>query len=101
MVNFRKDVITMVCATVKEGVECTFMEKGGCQFNGGSCHAVVEQCDGCQRMVEVPTGNFCAMFPEPSAKWRLGTCNMATHVKAENGNKGNKINPLKASKRGH
>jgi hypothetical protein len=38
-------------------------------------------------------------FPDPSIKWRVGTCSMATHMKASN-NKGNgKLNPLKASKR--
>jgi hypothetical protein len=39
-------------------------------------------------------------FPEPAVKWRTGTCSMATHVKAANGDKNGKLNPLKASKRG-
>ena len=93
----------MVCATVKQGVDCFFMSKGGCQFNGGHCHPIVEQCEGCQRIQEFPTGKYCTSFPDPSVKWRSGICSMATHVKASNGNQGNgKINPLKASKRrGH
>jgi hypothetical protein len=51
------------------------------------------------RAQEFPTGTYCLVFPDPAAKWRLGTCNMATHlkVKAQTGN--GKINPLKASKR--
>jgi hypothetical protein len=96
-------VITMVCATVKEGVDCFFMSKGGCRFNGGHCHPIVEQCEGCQRIQEFPSGKYCISFPDPSVKWRSGICSMATHVKASNGNQGNgKLNPLKASKRrGH
>lgn len=90
----------MVCETVKQGMECSFMSKQGCQFNGGSCHPVVEQCEGCQRVLDLPTGKFCMIFPDPAIKWRLGTCSMASHIKAEKGTKGGKINPLKASKRG-
>ncbi len=90
----------MLCQTVKKGMECFFMTQRGCQFNGGSCNPIVEQCEGCQRIQELPTGKYCLVSPDPAAKWRLGQCNMATHLK-ENGNKnGNKkINPLKASKR--
>ncbi|WP_028320414.1 PxxKW family cysteine-rich protein [Desulfatiglans anilini] len=90
----------MLCTTVKEGVECAFMEKKGCQFNGGSCHPIVEQCEGCQRIKEFPTGKYCAVFPDPAAKWRFSKCNMATHVKEAPKKADAKINPLKASKRG-
>lgn len=91
----------MNCVSVKEGIDCFFMSKGGCQFNGGNCHTIIEQCEGCQRVKEFPTGNYCISFPDPSVKWRAGVCNMATHVKDTNGAQGNgKINPLKASKRG-
>jgi len=89
----------MVCTTVKEGIECLFMSNKGCRFNGGSCHAIVEKCEGCQKVLELPTGNYCQVFPDPAIKWRVGNCNMATHVKASNGNKNGKLNPLKASKR--
>jgi|GEM_PF-88553 len=94
-----KDVIVMVCTTVKEGHDCFFMTKKGCQFNGGTCHIIVEQCEGCQKSKQFPTGTYCLVFPDPASKWRVGKCSMATHVattaKAENG----KLNPLKASKR--
>jgi len=97
---FRKDVITMVCNSVKQGVDCFFMNKNGCQFNGGACHQIVEQCVGCQKVKEFPTGNFCLIFPEPAVKWRTGNCSMATHVaKAGAAKAAQKINPLKASKR--
>jgi len=90
----------MVCETVKKGFECFFMTKNGCQFNSGACYPIVEQCEGCQKIQELPTGKYCSVFPDPSAKWRLCQCNMATHLKG-NGNKGEnkRINPLKASKR--
>lgn len=92
----------MVCTSVKEGAECAFMKKGGCQFNGGSCHQIVEQCNGCQKVLDLPLGNYCMIFPDPAIKWRLGTCSMATHIKASNERKNGKLNPLKASKRqGH
>ncbi len=90
----------MICETVKKGIDCFFMTKKGCRFNGGSCHPIVEKCEGCQRILDLPTGKYCSIFPDPSAKWRLGSCNMATHI--ENGNKSEnnrRINPLKASKR--
>lgn len=90
----------MVCITVKEGLECSFMKKNGCQFNGGNCHPIVEQCGGCQKVIEGPSGNYCMIFPDPIIKWRLGNCNMATHIIASIEKKSVKINPLKASKRG-
>jgi len=62
----------MICNSVKQGVECFFMNKTGCQFNGGACHAIIEQCNGCQKVKEFPTGNYCLIFPEPSVKWRTG-----------------------------
>lgn len=96
----RKDVIVMVCNGVKQGVECFFMSKTGCQFNGGACHKIIEQCVGCQKAKEFPAGTYCVIFPEPNVKWRTGKCAMATHV-ARTGpaKEPQKINPLKASKR--
>ena len=100
--NFkRKDVVIMVCTTVKKGTECIFMTKRGCEFNGGSCHPIVDQCDGCQRIVEYPTGTFCMSFPDPVIKWKNGVCNMATHMKTQTTAENHKSNPLKASKRSH
>jgi hypothetical protein len=89
----------MLCTTVKEGQDCFFMQKSGCKFNGGSCHTIIEQCEGCQRAKEFPTGVFCTTFPDPAIKWRAGVCTMATHVKAEGKKENGKLNPLKASKR--
>lgn len=89
----------MVCTTLREGYECVFMTKKGCTFNGGSCHPIIEQCEGCQKIVEYPTGKFCMSSPDPSLKWKNGNCNMATHVKRNNATDNHKLNPLKASKR--
>jgi hypothetical protein len=90
----------MICNTVKEGAECAFMTKTGCGYNGGSCHPVVEQCEGCLRIVEVPSGMFCTSYPNPAIKWKTSQCNFATHAKAASqGQPQAKINPLKASKR--
>jgi len=89
----------MKCTTIKAGEECVFMAKAGCGFNGGSCKPVVEACDGCERVMEVESGLYCGLFPDPSSKWRLGRCNMATHVKEDIKVEAAKLNPLKASKR--
>ena len=89
----------MDCTSVKEGVECFFMSKKGCQFNGGTCHIIVEECEGCQKANEFPSGKYCLVFPDPAAKWRVGTCSMATHLKKKGEKENGKVNPLKASKR--
>ncbi|MBW2645485.1 MAG: PxxKW family cysteine-rich protein [Deltaproteobacteria bacterium] len=89
----------MDCLTIKNGAECIFMGKNGCSFNGGSCHAIVEECNGCGRAVEFATGWFCSTCPDPATKWKNGKCNFATHVKKESQQGTIKINPLKASKR--
>jgi hypothetical protein len=91
----------MVCQTIKTGTECIFMAKNGCTYNGGKCHPVVESCQGCDRIVQYPTGPYCNSYSEPRLKWVNGPCNFATHVKKVQTNNGatKKLNPLKASKR--
>jgi hypothetical protein len=90
----------MHCETIKPGIDCTFMTKKGCSFNGGKCRPVVEACEGCDRILNGGEEHFCNAFPDPSVKWRRGPCNLATHQKGNGGPKTEqKINPLKASKR--
>jgi hypothetical protein len=91
----------MVCQTIKAGTECIFMGKSGCTYNGGTCYPVVEQCQGCERAIQFPTGYYCNSYSEPRLKWANGTCNFATHVKKAQNTNGvaKKLNPLKASKR--
>jgi hypothetical protein len=89
----------MICATSKQGVECFFMGKNGCQFNGGTCHPIIDKCNGCQKAKQFSSGVYCLMFPEPSVKWRTGSCNMATHIVKAPMKETPKLNPLKASKR--
>lgn len=90
----------MICETVRKGHECPFMTAKGCSYKGGVCREIVEKCDGCGRSVEMESGWYCSTCPEPSLKWKLGSCNLATHIKAEDKKAKQKINPLKASKRG-
>ncbi len=73
----------------------------GCSYNGGSCHHVVEKCDGCNRSQELSSGWYCSACPEPAVKWKNGSCNLATHVAKTAAVSGTRINPLKASKRGN
>ena len=91
----------MLCTTVRKDSECVFMKKDGCSFNGGSCSPIVEKCEGCSRTIEFNSEKYCSSFPEPTAKWKLGICNLASHVKIEVQTSSQKLNPLKASKRGH
>jgi len=99
MTPLGKGVIPMVCTSVKQGLECIFMTKKGCSFNGGGCHPTVEECNGCSRASEFSSGWYCTACPDPSVKWKNGDCNFATHVAKETQIKNTKINPLKASKR--
>ena len=71
----------MLCQTIKSGVECSFMTKGGCGFFGGSCVTVIEKCDGCNKVLESSTGKFCRVYPDPTAKWAIGGCPTASHIK--------------------
>ena len=89
----------MLCATIKDGTECTFMVQTGCLYSGGRCLTVHEKCEGCANVREFPAGAFCAVFAKPAAKWTLGRCNFATHLKADVKKDEKKLNPLKASKR--
>ena len=89
----------MECTTVKPSVECLFMTKKGCSFNGGTCGHILEQCKGCARTFKYPSGWYCTACPDPAVKWKHGKCNFATHVGDTATRKATKINPLKASKR--
>lgn len=95
-----KGVIAMVCKSVRAGSECALMTEKGCSYNGGSCHPTVEACTGCNKVLELPLGNYCLAYPEPALKWRNGrSCNFATHLKPAEKRESSKLNPLKASKR--
>lgn len=90
----------MICNTMKPGIECIFMRKDGCSYNGGNCYPIIENCNGCEKTVEYPQGKFCKAVAEPRAKWLTNICNLATHVKRESKVETQKsIDPLKLSKR--
>ena len=89
----------MQCTTIKNGLECSFMSSRGCGFTSGACNTIVEQCTGCNRILELATGKYCATYADPSAKWSFGTCNFATHIEAAKPQEHKPVNPLKASKR--
>ena len=69
------------------------------RFTGGLFNPVIDKCEGCERIVSVDKKDFCHTYISPEAKWKLGICNFATHVKPEIITSKIKINPLKASKR--
>ncbi len=90
----------MICTTVRKDTECFFMKKSGCTFNGGSCSPIIEKCEGCNKIIEFSSKKYCSTVPAPESKWRNGICNLASHVKVEKVKKVQKLNPIKASKRG-
>jgi hypothetical protein len=68
--------------------------------NGIVFQPVVEKCEGCERIKEDNGLRHCTSYADPAAKWDMGVCNFATHVKASVDKEGKiKVNPLKASKR--
>ena len=90
----------MICGIIKVGKDCTFMTKKGCSFNGGECYPIVDRCQGCERAVVFPAGQYCIACPDPAAKWSSRDCNLATHVLREKASEVAKsVDPLKASKR--
>ena len=90
----------MICTTIRNGEECAFMSARGCTFNGGTCHKIIETCDGCSRSKEFESGWYCSAAPDPSMKWKNGSCNIATHITMSVKQEKAKLNPIKASKRG-
>ena len=38
---------------------------------------VIEKCSGCKRILD---DNTCAAYMSPKAKWKLGDCNLASHL---------------------
>ena len=90
----------MICQTVRKGHDCFLMKPSGCSYKDRKCHPVVEQCQGCARVIAIGDESYCLSYPQPAAKWAGGTCVMASHVKRNVEEIKKKINPLKASKRG-
>jgi hypothetical protein len=68
-------------------------------YTSGKFKPIAEQCDGCERIVEVASEKYCRAYVAPEAKWKLGICNFATHKKPEIEATTIRVNPLKAAKR--
>lgn len=68
-------------------------------YTTGIFNQIIDRCDGCDRVIEVESQKFCKTYSAPAAKWKLGICNFASHVKPEVLTSTVKVNPLKASKR--
>jgi len=69
------------------------------KYSAGSFQPIAEQCDGCERVVTEDGATYCKTYVNPTAKWRIGICNFATHAKPEIKVVTVRINPLKAAKR--
>lgn len=55
---------------------------------------------GCRKMIVAIEGEpVCLVFPSPDAKWRTGTCPMATNLVVPEKKEAKKLNPIKASKK--
>jgi hypothetical protein len=81
-------------------LEGAVMTDKGLEYNGFILEPVVENCEGCERVVKLESNAYCPSYAQPARKWSRGVCNFATHVRAEVTASGEvKVNPLKASKR--
>ena len=60
---------------------------------------IIDKCEGCGRIVEQESVQYCKSYISPAAKWKLGFCNFATHAKPEINIIKTRVNPLKAAKR--
>ncbi|NTV14528.1 MAG: hypothetical protein HGA96_11470 [Desulfobulbaceae bacterium] len=69
------------------------------RYSSGLFSPISEKCEGCDRVIEAVNIKYCQTYVSPEAKWKLGLCNFATHVKTELATTKTKVNPLKASKR--
>lgn len=69
------------------------------KYTTGQFQPIIDKCEGCERTIAVESITYCNAYAMPEAKWRLGLCNFATHVKTEIAVSTLKVNPLKASKR--
>ena len=74
------------------------MTPEGMAYNGAVFSPVIDKCEGCSRIRDFEGHVYCSSYSEPQAKWSLGDCNFATHVRAAQVSQ-SKVNPLKASKR--
>lgn len=74
------------------------MTSEGMQYNGAIFQTIIDKCEGCNRVRDFEGQHYCSSYPMPNAKWSMGNCNFATHVKADKSSSA-KVNPLKASKR--
>jgi len=68
-------------------------------YSSGIFNPVIDKCEGCNQVIEVESQKICKTYTSPVAKWKLGICNFASHVKPDISAATAKINPLKASKR--
>lgn len=68
-------------------------------YTDGNFKPVVDKCEGCDRITEQEGSKFCTTYISPEAKWKLGLCNFATHVRPEIAVSTVRVNPLKAAKR--
>ena len=68
-------------------------------YTSGEFKSVIDDCDGCERIIEVESSKYCRSYVDPTAKWKLGICNFATHKKPEIAAVTIRVNPLKAAKR--
>ena len=58
----------------------------------------IPQCGGCENVEYDHVRCVCRRYAMPSAQWRRGNCQMATHIK-KHAQTTVQLNPLKASKR--
>lgn len=89
-----------LCRTIRKDEQCAFAGKGGmCEYIGDKCYQIVEDCNDCNNIVIYNEKSYCKIYMSPDAKWYSAECCPMCTTKEKKIKEGQKINPLKASKR--
>lgn len=56
---------------------CNLRDEDGYCSLGYECQPVIDKCEGCEKI----ENGYCQVYIFPEAKWRVGDCPMATHLK--------------------
>jgi len=72
----------MICTILKEEIDCVFMTKQGCNYNGGHCDPVVQACEGCNHIKEIDEDFYCTTSANPVGQVEPG-CLQLRHSRGE------------------
>jgi len=85
-----------LCTTVRVGIPCIFMKKeAGCAFVDGYCRPTINECKGCEHIVNL----YCDAYMHPASIWSyFKRCPLATHLEKHTEVKKETFDPRKAAR---